>query len=257
LKKSIDFSKYTSIKIGPIVEVEMIHSAEELKTDSIIIGGGNNMLIPDHIKNIKILSKAFDFIEIKENFLHIGGATVSGKIASFAKKNNIAHFEHLYRLPGTMGGMIKMNAGLKKWETFNYLEAVKINNQWIKKEDIDYAYRETKIQGIIYEAKFKIEYGYDKEAVKMFLEMRDNQPQLPSAGSCFINPKNDYAGRLIEAVGLKGYSINGMSFSEKHANFLVNNGKGTYNDALALIRKAQQKVKEKFDIDLKTEIIIL
>ena len=86
--------------------------------------------------------------------------------------------------------------------------------------------------------------------------MRDNQPQIPSAGSCFKNPKNDAAGRLIQEVGLKGIKKGDMEFSIQHANFLVNHGEGTFEDAIFLISLAKQKVKEKFDITLEEEIII-
>jgi UDP-N-acetylmuramate dehydrogenase len=91
----------------------------------------------------------------------------------------------------------------------------------------------------------------------MFKKMRDNQPLDPSAGSCFVNPEGDAAGRLIQEAGLKGYRIGDMAFSEKHANFLVNLGKGSFDDALKLIRLAQQKVAEQFDIELEPEILII
>ena len=89
-----------------------------------------------------------------------------------------------------------------------------------------------------------------------FVKMRDNQPQIASAGSCFKNPKGDFAGRLIEAVGLKGHRIGDMEFSNTHANFLVNHGNGTFEDAIHLIDLAKKKVKEEFNIDLEEEIII-
>ena len=91
----------------------------------------------------------------------------------------------------------------------------------------------------------------------MFKEMRSNQPSTPSAGSCFKNPQGDYAGRLIEAVGLKGVLRGNMCFSEVHANFLVNNGDGKFEDAMWLIEEAQKRVKLKFDISLECEIVIL
>ena len=86
--------------------------------------------------------------------------------------------------------------------------------------------------------------------------MRDNQPHVPSAGSCFKNPKDDFAGRLIEAVELKGLRQGDMSFSEQHANFLVNNGAGTFEDAIYLIDLEKKKIKEEFSIDIEEEIII-
>ncbi len=98
-----------------------------------------------------------------------------------------------------------MNAGLKSWEIFNYINKIKTKDGYIKKEDITYEYRNTKIDTIVYEVVFDIEYGFCKEKLKDFNKMRDNQPQKPSAGSCFKNPKGDFAGRLIEEVGLKGF----------------------------------------------------
>jgi UDP-N-acetylmuramate dehydrogenase len=87
--------------------------------------------------------------------------------------------------------------------------------------------------------------------------MRDNQPDDPSAGSCFKNPPGDAAGRLIQEAGLKGYRIGDMAFSEQHANFLVNLGEGTFEDAISLIRLAQKRVEESTGILLELEIIII
>ena len=83
--------------------------------------------------------------------------------------------------------------------------------------------------------------------------MRSNQPNTPSAGSCFKNPHADFAGRLIEAVGLKGHRVGGMEFSTIHANFLVNADNGTFDDALFLIQEAQKRVYEQFGIWLENE----
>ena len=87
--------------------------------------------------------------------------------------------------------------------------------------------------------------------------MRNNQPNLPSAGSCFKNPKEHSAGYLLDKVGLKGYTVGGMAFSSIHANFLVNMGGGTFDEAIKLIDIAKQKVKDEFNIELELEIIIL
>jgi len=124
-----------------------------------------------------------------------------------------------------MGGLVKMNAGLKSWEVFNYVHSIKTKDGYIKKEDIDYSYRHTKIEDIVYEVVFNVTNGFSKDMLKQFNKMRDNQPHMPSAGSCFVNPDNDFAGRLIEEIGLKGLAKGDMSFSSQHANFLVNNGK--------------------------------
>jgi UDP-N-acetylmuramate dehydrogenase len=217
----------------------------------------NNLLVSDNPPPLMMLSKKFDLLHVRDNILHIGSATPSGKIVSFCKKHDIADFEFIARLPGTLGGMLKMNAGLKEYEIFNNLIAIRTKNGWIKKENIKYGYRFTDIQDVILEASFTCKGGFCIDKLDIFKKMRSNQPKNPSAGSCFKNPKDDYAGRLIEAVGLKGYRIGDMAFSEIHANFLVNLGEGTFYDALKLIELAEKRVKESFDISLEREIIII
>lgn len=253
--KEIDFTRYSSMGIGPKAEVLVINEIGEYPSHT-ILGLGNNVLISQNHPQFAVLGEEFDYIEQKENKLFVGCATKSGKLLSYSKKHNLANMEFLGKLPGNLGGLVKMNAGLKEYEIFNYIDCIKTNAGYIKKEDIEYSYRHTNIQTIVYEVVFNIEEGFCKEKADMFKKMRDNQPNIASAGSCFKNPKGDAAGRLIEAVGLKGIEKGDMSFSNQHANFLVNNGKGNFDDAIYLIQQAQQKVKEKFEIELQTEIII-
>ena len=170
---------------------------------------------------------------------------------------DIANFEFVSKLPGTLGGIIKMNAGLKEFEIFNNLISILTCKGEIAKEDIPHGYRFTAIEDVIFEAKFHIESGFSEEKMDFFKNMRSNQPKESSAGSCFKNPEGDYAGRLIEAVGLKGKRIGDMEFSSVHANFLVNHGDGKFEDAMELIELVEQKVKEEFAIELQREIIIV
>jgi UDP-N-acetylmuramate dehydrogenase len=256
MEKMIDFKKYTSIHIGREHKVKVINEIGDYSKYQ-ILGRGNNILISNTPPSLAILSEAFDYIIQKDDKLIVGAATSSGKLLTFCRKNDIAHFELLAKLPGSIGGLVKMNAGLKQWEIFNHLYSIKTQDTEILKKDIPHTYRHTQIDGIIYEITFNIEKGYDKELQKMFNKMRDNQPNLPSAGSCFKNPIDNSAGYLIEQVGLKGYEIGKMAFSSQHANFLVNLGGGTFEDAIQLINLAKQKVKEQFDIDLELEIEII
>lgn len=253
--KEIDFSQYSSIRIGPKSEVLVINEISDYSTYK-ILGLGNNVLISDTHPKFAVLGKDFDYIEKKDDKLYVGCATKSGKLLSYAKKHDIANFEFLGKLPGSLGGLVKMNAGLKEFEIFNYIHSIKTKEGYIKKEDIDYSYRHTNINTIVYEVVFNFELGFLKSQSELFKKMRDNQPQIPSAGSCFKNPKNDAAGRLIQEVGLKGTKKGNMEFSLQHANFLVNHGEGTFEDAMFLISLAKQKVKEEFDITLEEEIII-
>lgn len=254
--RTIDFKKYSSIKIGPVLDVLEINEIGDYK-DYQIIGRGNNLLIsPSVNKKFAILGESFDYIKQEGNLLYVGCATTSGKLLTYTRNNNIANLEFLAKLPGNLGGLVKMNAGLKSWEMFNYINSIKTKDGYIKKEDVIFSYRETKIDTIVYEVVFNIEYGFSKEMLKEFNKMRDNQPRVPSAGSCFKNPKGDFAGRLIEAIGLKGKRQGDMSFSEEHANFLVNYGSGSFDDAIYLIEEAKKKIKEQFNIDIEEEIII-
>lgn len=254
--KVVDFSKFSSIRIGPAVEVALIED-DIVPEGYTIIGSANNVLIAPNPPRLMMLSKQYDFIRIENGQLHIGAATPGGRVVSFCKKNNIGHFEYFSKLPGTIGGMIKMNAGLKEFEIFNYLIAVRTQKGWIPKEHIEYGYRKTSINEVVLEAIFELHQGFSNERLEMFAQMRSNQPNDPSAGSCFKNPPGDYAGRLIEAVGLKGVRRGNMAFSEVHANFLVNYGGGTYSDAISLINEAQQKILEAFGIALQCEVVIL
>jgi UDP-N-acetylmuramate dehydrogenase len=254
--KTIDFSKFSSIRVGPVVEVAIIEN-DSLPEGCVIVGAANNLLVSPAPPPLMILSKEYDFIRIEDNRLIIGAATPGGRVVSFCKKNDIAHFEYLSKLPGTLGGMIKMNAGLKEYEIFNHLIAIRTISGWIAKEQIEYGYRKTSINEVVFEAAFELEAGFSLERLEMFAQMRSNQPHEPSAGSCFKNPPGDYAGRLIEAVGLKGKRIGGMAFSEVHANFLVNYGDGAFEDAISLIHEAQARVSTQFGIALQCEIVIL
>jgi len=255
--KEIDLSKFTSIGIGPVASVFIIEEDRKFPMNHTIIGHGNNILIGPKHPPLMMLGKSFDYIKIENDKLIVGAATPSGKVVSFCKRHDIAGFEFLMKLPGVMGGIVKMNAGLKSYEVFNDLHGITTEHGFIAKKDIPHSYRHTDIDGIIFEASFHIHRGYKQEMVETFMAMRDNQPQIKSAGSCFINPENDFAGRLIEVVGLKGKRVGDMGFSEVHANFLVNYGEGSFEDAMICINEAKQLIKEQFDTHLEVEIVVI
>ena len=214
MTRSIDFSKYSSIKIGPVVDVALIDEIVSLSKEYFIIGGANNLLVSPNPRPLALLSKRFDYITLDNDQLTIGGATKSGRIFSFVKKHDIKGFEYLGKLPGTLGGLIYMNAGMKEDEIFNHLVHIKTSKGYIAKEEINYGYRFTDIDDIIYEAVFDVQKGFDSDKLALFTKMRANQPKEPSPGSAFKNPPDDFAGRLIEAVGLKGYRIGDAAFSD-------------------------------------------
>ena len=255
--KLINFANYSSFKIGQTEEVFLLEDKFTSLQKYYLIGSCNNTLVGTNPPPLMMLSKMYDYILIEGKLLKIGGATPSGKIASFCKKHNIANFEFVSHLPGKLGGLVYMNAGLKEYEIFNHLIQIKTPQGIRKKDEITYGYRFTDITEPILEAIFEIKEGFEPQKVEMFHKMRKNQPATASAGSCFKNPEGDYAGRLIEAVGLKGLMKGAMCFSEAHANFLINNGGGKFEDAIFLIKEAQKRVYEKFAICLECEIVVL
>ncbi|MBA3026156.1 MAG: UDP-N-acetylmuramate dehydrogenase [Sulfurimonas sp.] len=255
--KQVNFSKFSSMRIGPTLEIPLLEDCLSYSEQYYIIGSCNNVLIGTQPPKLMMLGKKYDYIKIEDDVLKIGAATPSGKVASFCKKNNIANFEFLSHLPGKMGGLVYMNAGLKEYEIFNYILSIQTCSGNKRKEEVEFGYRYTNINEPILEVGLALSYGFDEEKVSMFKKMRSNQPSTPSAGSCFKNPEGDYAGRLIEAVGLKGMRIGEMEFSTEHANFLVNHKDGKFEDAIHLIQEAQKRVFKEFGIWLECEIAVL
>ncbi len=235
----------------------MIKKGDTIPDDRYLIGGANNLLVSPAPPPLMVLSKDFAYAKQSGNMLEIGAAMPTGRIVSYAKKHNIGGFEFCAKLPGTLGGMLAMNAGVKEYEVFNILHSIEIGGRWIPKEAIEHGYRFAKLPGIATAARFETTGGFDQVLLDTLLSLRSNQPNDPSAGSAFKNPQGDYAGRLIEAVGLKGAKKGGMQWSDIHANFLVNKGGGTFEDALYLIELAKEKVQSSFGILLKEELKIL
>jgi len=255
--KTIDFSKYSSIKIGQPTQVLMIEEGDEIPADRYLIGGANNLLVSPAPPPLMMLSKDFATITKKENMLTIGAAMPTGRIVSYAKKHNIAGFEFCSKLPGTLGGMLAMNAGVKEYEIFNILHSIKIDGKWVLAQDIEHGYRFAKLGGVATHARFEIQHSFNQSLLDDLLNLRSNQPHEPSAGSAFKNPEGDYAGRLVEAAGLKGVRKGQMQWSTVHANFLVNLGGGTFEEAKSLIDLAQNEVLNMFHIRLVEEIKLL
>ncbi len=256
-KRRIDFSKFSSIKIGPAVDVAVLERGDTPPDGALLIGHANNLLVSPSPPPLMMLGKDFDYIEKRGELLVVGAAAATGRILSFCKKHDIGGFEYVAKLPGTLGGMLAMNAGVKSYETFNSLVEITTHKGLFSKERIVHGYRFAKLPGIAYEAVFKIERGFDPHLAADLLELRKHQPKEPSAGSAFKNPPGDYAGRLIEAVGLKGYRIGDMAWSSRHANFLVNLGSGTFEEAKSLIGEARSRVADRFGIELELELKII
>lgn len=257
----IDFSKYCAVKIGP--KLEVLELNEKSDFNGLLIGKANNLLVSDSpVKELAILGKKFDFLEILDEndaacTLKIGCATDAKKMYRFAKEKNLKGFEFLQKIPGSLGGLLKMNAGLKSEEISANLLSISLFDKEISKEAAGFAYRKSAFKGVAFEALFKLQKGFDTAKDSALKAIRSNQPSGASFGSIFKNPSGDYAGRLIEAVGLKGFSKGGAKLSEKHANFLINTGKASFEEALFLIELAKNRVFEEFGVKLEEEVVII
>lgn len=257
ITKYIDFKKYSSIKVGQKEKVFILESIEDFDDDFFVIGGANNILISPNPPRLAKLDKSFDYIKLTNDTLIVGAATLGSKLYNFAKRYNLSGFEMLSKIPGQMGGIVKMNAGLKEYEISKNILWVNTSKSSFTKNECNFKYRNTAIKGLIYEIVFKRVEGFSKDLSRYLETLRKNQPKEPSCGSFFKNPKGDYAARLIEKVGLKGYRVGNMAWSDKHANFLVNLGDGKFDEAYKLIDLAKNRVYEEFGINLESEVVIL
>ncbi|PAF51797.1 hypothetical protein BKH43_00750 [Helicobacter sp. 13S00401-1] len=267
----VDFSKHSSLGLGIKAEVR-IFDREELGLDIDykglkelglnylgkfnFVGRGNNILVSKGEK-LGIL-RGFNHILDLGNVVEIGANVKSKEIFNYFKEHNLIGAEFLAHLPGELGGLVKMNAGMKDYEISNLLHSCNINGKWVAREELSFEYRALNTKGTILAARFLKVVGFNKTLAALCLKMRSNQPGGKTCGSCFKNPKGDFAGRLLELAGMKGFFIKGVGFSEKHANFLVNTGKETSPEpALEVIELAKQKVYEASGIKLECELAIL
>lgn len=253
----VDFKRYSSIKIGPKIELFNITKESYPEFDGVVVGGANNLLISPTPPPLGMLDKSFDFIKFDGEYLRVGGATKSAKLYNFAMKNDIFGFEFLKNIPGTIGGLLKMNAGLMGYEISNNLILVEFFDKEVAKDELKFGYRKSGIDEVVFTALFKVERGFDRLLANKIAQNRANQPRGASFGSIFKNPTPFFAGKLLEEVGLKGYKIGGCGFSDAHANFLINYGEATFDEALSLINLAKKRVFENFGVNLETEVVIL
>ncbi len=282
IKENINMKNMNTLKIETIAKYysepenierlkDCINFAKENGLEIFILGNGSNIIFSkDYYEDTLFINmKNFKKIERIENKIVVEAGVKSGDLINFCIKNEISGFEFLAGIPGRIGGMIKMNAGAFGREISELLDELKIFDinsyeiEWIKKESIEFKYRELigLDKKIIIAGKFRVSYSSKKiikNKVKEFLKIRKKkQPSGFSAGSIFKNPENNFAGKLIEECNLKGFSFNDAFISEKHANFIINKGNAKGKDILKLIEIAKNKVKNKFGIDLEEEVKIV
>lgn len=277
-------SRHTTMKIGGPCDLFIEpHSIDEMKKTIAIlkkhsipwraIGRGSNLIISDDgIRGAVIkLGKGLDHLNIDKTAITVGAGYSLVTLATTLSRKGLAGFEFAGGIPGSVGGAVYMNAGAHGSDISNILERARIlfpdgSLEWLTNEEMRFSYRTSILQkerpGICVEAVFQLQEGNKEEIMAMMRKYkdyrRDTQPwDYPCSGSVFRNPLPKYAGQLIEAAGLKGYSIGGAMVSTKHANFIVNTGGATTSDVLALIAHIKDVILEKFNVQMETEVEIV
>ena len=276
-------NNHTTYGIGGPAELFVLPSSKQDLIDTVrisrdyqepitIIGSGSNLLISDNgIKGVVISIKhCLKEIRIDKEKVYVECGVILSKMVRESMKNNLKGLENLIGVPGTLGGALIMNAGAWGGEISENLETIEIFNEenkitLLSKKDIDFSYRSSSFakESILLSATFKLKKS-PKELIKDNFDLarsgrKNTQPlNYRSAVSVFKNPSSKHsAGMLIDQAGLKGFSVGDAEISNKHANFFVNNGSAKADDMLALIKKAKNAVKDKFNIDLELEVKLL
>lgn len=276
--KNVSLKKYNTYKIDVscdyLVYPKSIHELQELlkylKDNNIhylILGNGSNVILARPNFDVVIKLDRINNIEIKDNIVIAGAGVSLIKLSNICMENNLNGLSFAGGIPGLLGASTAMNAGAYKEDMASIVKEVKVLTpnlkiKTMKNSELEYAYRDSFLKRnkdfICVEVTLSLEYE-DKEIIKhRMLDRRDrrisSQPvNMPSAGSVFRNPEGLSAGKLIEDIGLKGYTIGGAQVSEKHANFIINTSNATYEDIISLIDYIKEKVKEKYNIDLILE----
>ena len=268
---------YTSLKIGgpaeamvlPRSSAEVVLLMERIRRHRLpyfILGGGSNLLVRDGgISGIVVHLKHLSRISFQEPDTLLADAGVSyPKLSTEAMAKGLSGLEFAAGIPGTVGGAVAMNAGIPGEETASVLASVTLVDEEAKvrtlaKEAIPFGYRSAALpRGIVTSASFRLTPAAPEEVEqklkRLLKRRRETQPlSFPNVGSVFTNPQGDYAGRLVESVGLKGFRIGDAQISERHGNFIINLGNAKAADVLALIEEMRTRVKERHGIDLELE----
>ena len=282
LLKNESLARYTSWRVGGLADrifiaenvgelqafLQTLDTAEPLE----FIGLGSNLLVRDGgvRGTVVVMHQALSELRVDGQYIYAEAGVTCGKVARFSASESKQGAEFLAGIPGTVGGELAMNAGCYGSETWSIVHQVLTINrhgQTHVRNESEFipSYRHVEMpmpDEWFLGAWFKLELGNaeaSQHKIKQLLAARlASQPlNLPSAGSTFRNPHGDFAARLIEASGLKGYQIGGAQVSPKHANFIVNVGECTALDIELLIRHIKDAVLEKQGVALQQEVKVI
>ena len=275
--------KHTTFRIGGPADYYLCpHSTKELQAilqicrqeelPFFILGNGSNLLVSDQGYRGAVIQLWKNMSEIERKGTRIcaqAGALLS-KIAAAAFEDGLTGMEFAAGIPGTLGGAVVMNAGAYGGETKDILKEVRVMDQegtilTLSAEELELGYRTSIVKKkgyIVLSANLELAPGNREEIKAKMEDLKERrvskQPlELPSAGSTFKRPEGYFAGKLIMDAGLRGFTVGGAQVSEKHCGFVVNKGDATAEDVVTLIREVQRQVKDRFGVELETEVKFL
>ena len=277
-------ARYTTMKIGGPADILIVpkHVAgiektlqlvKQYKTKWTVIGRGSNLLVSDQgIEGVVIrLGEGLDHLEVEKHKVRVGSGYPLIKLSTLLSRQGLAGLEFASGIPGSVGGAVYMNAGAHKSDISSVLSKALILFEdgaidWLTNKELEFSYRasvlQTKRPGIVLEAVFQLQAGKREEIVRSMQNNKDYRRETqpwnhPCAGSVFRNPIPYFAGDLIEKAGLRGYQIGGAQISEMHGNFIINTGGASAQDVLSLIALVKQTIKDKFSVEMHTEVEII
>jgi UDP-N-acetylmuramate dehydrogenase len=254
----------------PDALAELLRAARALGVPLHVLGGGANTLVADAgVRGIVVrLPPGLAPEEARGETLVLSAGQPTSRLWVRAHGLGLVGMEFVAGIPGTLGGAVVMNAGTRVGEMKDVVRRVEVATPdgagFLDAAALGFAYRTCRLPAgaVVTRVEFALRPGDVAQSERVMQEDRDRRRRTqpldkPSFGSTFRNPEGDYAGRLIEAVGLKGHRVGGAVWSEIHANFVVNTGGARASDVLALVRLARARVHERFGVLLETEVRFL
>ena len=253
-------------------EVEQIVAyCRETDTPWLVLGNASNLIVRDGgIRGVVIMLSEMNQITVEDTTLIVEAGAKLIDTTYVALHESLTGFEFACGIPGSVGGVVFMNAGAYDGEIqdiFASCDVLLADGRVVTmmKEEMAFSYRHSTLQdqhAIILSARFDLAQGDQDQIKKRMDELTElrqlKQPlEYPSCGSVFKRPVGHFTGKLIQDAGLQGLKWGGAQISEKHAGFIVNVDHATATDYVELIAHIQQVIKERFDVQLETEVRII
>lgn len=255
--------------VEKLIEIVRVLSDENMRI--FMLGKGSNTLISDGIcESILISTKALNSVKTDGEFAFCECGAPMNDVISEGRKHGLGGLEFLSGVPCSIGGAVKMNAGAFGAQICDYIHKIRVLNldcvnkskivvQEINAEDLRFSYRRG-VDGIVLDAELKLDEKSAEKSIndaKRYISFRrKKQPNLPSLGSVFKNG-SEASGKLIENCALKGEKRGGARISEKHANFIVNEGGASAEDYLYLVELCKKRVYENAGVLLEEEFVLI